>query len=88
MSHHETTFQGDILAAIRTAIEAKIEGCKVDVQGGGGHFTITATSSAFAGLGRVDAQRLVYSAIAHLMAGDGAPVHAVDRLQIVVPPAS
>ena len=85
MSHHETNFQGDVLAAIRSAIEAKIEGCKVDVQGGGGHYSITATSSAFAGLGRVEAQRHVYSAIAQLMAGDAAPVHAVDSLRTVVP---
>ncbi|MFZ6184907.1 hypothetical protein [Nannocystis pusilla] len=30
-------------------------------------------------------QRLVYGAIAHLMAGDMAPVHAVDSLRTIVP---
>jgi len=39
-------------------------------------------SAAFEGLGRVDAQRLVYGAISHLMAGDDAPVHAVDTLRL------
>ncbi len=85
MGHHETTFQGDVIAAITSAIESKLEGSKAEVSGGGGHYTIAVTSKAFAGLGRVDAQRLVYSAIAHLMAGDAAPVHAVDSLRTIVP---
>jgi stress-induced morphogen len=42
-------------------------------------------SPAFAGLGMLESQRLVYSAIAHLMQGDLAPVHAVDRLKTRVP---
>jgi len=86
MSHHETNFQGDVIVAIVSAIESKIANSKADVNGGGGHYTIAVTSPAFAGLGRVDAQRLVYSAIAHLMAGDAAPVHAVDSLRTLVPP--
>ncbi|WP_394833616.1 BolA family transcriptional regulator [Pendulispora rubella] len=85
MSDHPTNFKGDIVAAITSAIESKITDSKVEVTGGGGHYTIAVTSAAFAGLGRVDAQRLVYSAIAHLMAGDGAPVHAVDSLRTIVP---
>ncbi|WP_394844073.1 BolA/IbaG family iron-sulfur metabolism protein [Pendulispora brunnea] len=85
MSDHPTNFKGDIIAAITSAIESKIAGSKAEVTGGGGHYTIAVTSAAFAGLGRVDAQRLVYSAIAHLMAGDGAPVHAVDTLRTIVP---
>ncbi|WP_394823775.1 BolA/IbaG family iron-sulfur metabolism protein [Pendulispora albinea] len=85
MSHHETTFKGDVIAAITSAIESKIPNSKVEVNGAGGHYTIAVTSVAFSGLGRVDAQRLVYSAIAHLMAGDAAPVHAVDSLRTIVP---
>jgi stress-induced morphogen len=42
-------------------------------------------SAAFAGLGMLESQRLVYSAIAHLMKGDLAPVHAVDKLKTRVP---
>ena len=47
------------------------------VSGGGGHFSIEVTSAVFAGKTRVDSQRLVYGAIAHLMNGDLAPVHAI-----------
>ncbi|HWL87889.1 MAG TPA: BolA/IbaG family iron-sulfur metabolism protein [Polyangiaceae bacterium] len=85
MSHHDTDFQGDIVAAIVSAIRSKIANSQAEVSGGGGHYTIAVTSPAFAGLGRVDAQRLVYSAIAHLMAGDAPPVHAVDSLRTIVP---
>jgi stress-induced morphogen len=55
------------------------------VSGAGGHFTIEVVSPAFAGLGMLESQRLVYSAIAHLMKGDLAPVHAVDKLKTRVP---
>jgi len=34
----------------------------------------------FAGKSRLESQRLVLGSIKHLMAGDLAPVHAVDRL--------
>lgn len=85
MSHHPTSFQGSIPDAIRDAIRAKITDAEVVVAGGGGHFTIEVVSTAFAGLGRVDAQRLVYGAIAHLMAGGDAPVHAVDTLKTRTP---
>jgi acid stress-induced BolA-like protein IbaG/YrbA len=72
------------LRAIREAIEGAIAGAKAEVTpGSGGHFSIVVTSPAFKGLGRVDSQRLVYSAIAHLMKGDQAPVHAVDSLKTI-----
>lgn len=85
MSHHETNFQGSVTDAIRTAIEGKIEDAQVVVNGGGGHFTIEVTSAAFAGKTPLQSQRLVYAAIAHLMAGDLAPVHAVDSLRTRTP---
>jgi acid stress-induced BolA-like protein IbaG/YrbA len=85
MSSHPTDFQGNVVDALREAIESKIPGAKADVTGGGGHFTIEVVSTAFAGLGMLDSQRLVYSAIAHLMKGDLAPVHAVDKLKTRVP---
>ena len=78
---HETDFQGDVLAAIREAIATKIPDADVQVQGGGGHFTIDVASAAFAGKSMLESQRMVYGAIAHLMKGDRAPVHAVDTLK-------
>ena len=85
MSHHPTNFQGSITEAIALAIEEKIADAKVEVSGQGGHYSIVVTSEAFRGKGPVDSQRLVYSAITHLMSGDMAPVHAVDSLKTRVP---
>jgi len=65
---------------VRTAIQDAIPGSEVEVFGGGGHFEIEVVSAVFAGKRILEQQRLVYSAIAHLMAGDAAPVHAVDRM--------
>ena len=44
-------------------------------QGGGTHFTVTVVSAAFAGLGRVARQRLVYETLAEELAGG---VHALS----------
>jgi acid stress-induced BolA-like protein IbaG/YrbA len=78
--HHGAAPAADVLAALRTAILEKLPDAQAEVAGGGGHFTIEVTSAAFAGKSKLEAQRLVYSAIAHLMKGDAAPVHAVDSL--------
>jgi acid stress-induced BolA-like protein IbaG/YrbA len=80
MSEHPTDFQGDIPTAIKSAIAEKIPGAQVEAQGGGGHYTISVVSGVFEGKSMVQSQRLVLSAIAHLMKGDRAPVHAVDKL--------
>ena len=85
MSSHPTDFQGSVVDAVRAAIEAAIPDSVAEVEGGGGHFAITVTSPAFAGKGLLASQRLVYSAIAHLMKGDRAPVHAVDSLVTRIP---
>ena len=67
--------------AIRAAILEKIPGANVVVApGSGGHYTIEVVSPVFAGKSMLESQRLVYGAIAHLMKGDGAPVHAIDKL--------
>ena len=39
----------------------------------------------FAGRSRVQQQQAVYAAIAHLMKGDAAPVHAIDQLVTATP---
>jgi acid stress-induced BolA-like protein IbaG/YrbA len=85
MSHHFTTFEGSITDAIRKAIEEKMADASVEVTGGGGHYSIVVTSPVFAGKNMLESQRLVYGAIAHLMQGDAAPVHAVDSLKTRTP---
>jgi acid stress-induced BolA-like protein IbaG/YrbA len=75
----------DTVNAIREAIESSIAGAHAEVTpGAAGHYSIVVAAQAFEGLNRVESQRLVYSAIAHLMKGDGAPVHAVDSLKTLV----
>ncbi len=81
MSSHPTNFQGSVIDALREVIERQIPDSRAEVSGGGGHFTIEVTSAAFAGKSMLESQRLVYSAIAHLMKGELAPVHAVDSLK-------
>ena len=51
----------------------------------GGHFTLDVTSAAFAGKSMLESHRLVYGAIAHLMNGNLAPVHAIDSLKTRAP---
>ena len=85
MSSHPTDFQGSITDAVRVSIEKALPGAIVRVQGGGGHYTIAVTSSAFEGKGTLARHRLVMNAIAHLMNGDMAPVHAVDTLETNTP---
>ena len=85
MSFHPTEFQGSVIDAMREAIERQIPDSRAEVIGGGGHFNIEVTSSAFAGKNMLQSQRMVYSAIADLMKGDGAPVHAVDSLKTRTP---
>jgi stress-induced morphogen len=76
----------DTKEAIRAAILDKIPDAAVVVDAGsGGHFTISVVSPVFSGKNMVDSQRLVYGAIAHLMKGDGAPVHAIDKLTTKTP---
>ena len=88
MSSHPTDFQGSVIDALREAIEQKIPGARAAVSGAGGHFAIEVTSPAFAGKSTLESQRLVYGAIAHLMKGDMAPVHAVDSLKTRTPSTS
>ena len=67
---------------IRSCIRAELPDADVDVSGGGGgHFTVAVTSKAFAGKSMMESHRLVYAAVAALMKGDGAPVHAIDSLK-------
>jgi acid stress-induced BolA-like protein IbaG/YrbA len=75
----------ETVARIKQAIEEAIDDAKVEAQGMGGHFEIRVVSRHFEGKNTLARQRLVYRAIAPLMKGERAPVHAVDRLETEVP---
>jgi acid stress-induced BolA-like protein IbaG/YrbA len=71
---------------LREAIAKAIPEAEVIVSlGTPGHFEIKVVSAAFEGKSRVKKQQLVYGSIAHLMKGENAPVHAVDRLHTLLP---
>lgn len=76
---------GSINDQIRTSILAEIPDAEIEVSGGGGHFTIDVVSTVFEGKNMLQSQRLVLSAVAHLMKGDAAPLHAVDSLRTRTP---
>ena len=73
----------ETIEKMRTAIaEALPDGSTIEISSGGPrHFEVKVVSSAFEGLNRVKQQQLVYGAIAELMSGHDAPVHAIDRLE-------
>jgi acid stress-induced BolA-like protein IbaG/YrbA len=79
-SSHPTDFVGSITDAASAAIEKAIPGSRATVEGSGGHFRVSVVSSAFEGKSTLQRHRMVLSAIAHLMAGDRAPIHAVDAI--------
>lgn len=85
MSEHPTDFVGSVEAAITSSVQAKIPDAVVAVAGSGGHYRIDVVSAVFAGKSMLENQRLVLSAIKHLINGDRAPVHAVDELKTRTP---
>jgi acid stress-induced BolA-like protein IbaG/YrbA len=86
MSHHDTRLSLEsTFEQLKSSIAAALPGADIHVEGGGGHFTISVVSEAFEGKNTLGRQRLVYSAITALMAGDDAPVHAVDKLTTKTP---
>jgi acid stress-induced BolA-like protein IbaG/YrbA len=76
----------DVAKQLRACIVAALPGAEVEVEAASpGHFEIRVVSQAFEGESRIRQQQLVYGSIAHLMEGDDAPVHAIDRLQTALP---
>jgi stress-induced morphogen len=66
--------------AVRRAIVTAINDASVRVEGEAGHYAIEVVSPTFEGKSRLQRDRAVLQAIASLMSGDAAPVHAVDTL--------
>jgi len=80
--------QADRARRIEALLREKIGATRVEVvdeshkhrghagaQGGAGHFQVTVASPRFAGLSRIDAQRLVYGALTEMMPAD---IHALS----------
>jgi acid stress-induced BolA-like protein IbaG/YrbA len=73
-----------VLGQIQAAIASALPGAQVQVTPGQpGHFSVSVRSAQFQNQTRLACQRLVYKAIAHLMSGDRAPVHAIDQLETI-----
>ncbi len=85
VSDHPTDFVGNVHEAISSSIKAKLPDAIVESSGGGGHYTISVVSAAFAGKSLLEQQRLVLGAIKHLINGAAPPVHAVDSLVTKTP---
>lgn len=76
----------DTTTQLRKALESAFPGDPVEVSpGGAGHFALRVVSRQFEGKSRVQQQQLVYRAISHLLSGDAAPVHAIDRMETKTP---
>ena len=75
----------ELCEQIKQAVQIALPDAEVAVTGGGGHFSLEVISSAFEGRGLLAKQRLVYGALTELMAGEHAPVHAIDSLKTLVP---
>ena len=70
---------------IKQAIESQVPDSNVEVGGDGRHFEIQVVSPVFEGKRTLEKQRIVYAALSELMAGSNAPVHAIARLDTLVP---
>ena len=79
------TLDGSIQQRIQRAVLEQLPGAEVEVTGGGGHFSLKVVSAEFAGKNTLAKQRLVLRALAPLMSGPNAPVHAIDSLQTLTP---
>jgi acid stress-induced BolA-like protein IbaG/YrbA len=75
----------ETIPRIRAAVQTAIPGAEVDVVANGNHFELRVISAAFAGKRTLEKQRMVLSSLRELMSGDRAPIHAIDKLETLVP---
>lgn len=76
----------DVADRMAEAIRAALPGAAVEVAPRGpGHFEVSVVAEAFRGHSTLQQHQLVYAALAPLLTGDAAPVHAIDRLATRVP---
>ncbi|CAG1005606.1 hypothetical protein BURK2_03405 [Burkholderiales bacterium] len=75
-----------IAEKLRSAIGSALPDAEVSVRfAGPGHFELRVVSEAFRGRSRVEQQRLVLAAVGPLMSGESPAVHAIDRLETLLP---
>lgn len=73
----------DLSSEIKSRIEKSILNAQAEVLSAGNrHYSLTVTADSFNGLTQVKQHQLVYAAIKDLMAGDDAPIHAIDKMDI------
>lgn len=71
-----------IFDEVRKALASGIpDAASIDVSGDGRHFNIKVVAPSFEGLSTLERHRKVLNAIKDLMAGDNAPVHAIDSIR-------
>lgn len=71
---------------LRTCILEALPDATVKVTlGSPGHYSLEVTSPTFEGQNTLARQRTVYAAITPWMAGNNAPVHAIDQMITKVP---
>lgn len=75
----------DLTAEIKQRIETQIPNAQADVIcGGERHYALTVISETFDGLSLVKQHQMVYATIKDLMAGNDAPIHAIDKMNLRV----
>ena len=85
MENSTNAGSGSTADALAQAILKAVPDAKVEViSSGGGHYSLHVRSPAFRDRSTLERHRLVYTAIAPLMAGEAAPVHAIDTLKTAV----
>jgi acid stress-induced BolA-like protein IbaG/YrbA len=71
---------------IQDIIINKISDAQVTVNNmGQGHFSLVVITDEFVGKNMLAKHKIVMSAIAPLMSGSNAPVHAIDNLKTMLP---
>ena len=60
---------------VKSLVEAGLENCRVEVDGGGGRYEVLAVGDVFEGINAVKRQRLVYATLNDVIASG--EVHAV-----------
>ena len=79
------TLASDLAIEIKQRIETAIPEAQVEVMiGGDRHYALKVISGSFEGLAQVKQHQMVYAAIKDLMAGNDAPIHAIDKMDLRV----